>query len=92
MKNNIDLLSSRRLGLFVTSYYDGERALQQLSKAYPKELIEKAIVADYFDGELLYPKMNFFEKMVAKIVLKAEELQTVIVKSKVIEFAEKLNQ
>lgn len=92
VKNNIDLLSSRRLGLFVTSYYDGERALQQLSKAYPKELIEKAIVADYFDGELLYPKMNFFEKMVAKIVLKAEELQTVIVKSKVIEFAEKLNQ
>lgn len=92
VKNNIDLLITRRLGLFVTSYYDGERALQQLSNAYPKELLEKAVVADFFDGELLYQKLNFFEKIVAKVVLKAEELDPIIEKSKVIEFAEKLNQ
>lgn len=92
VKNNIDLLITRRLGLFVTSYYDGERALQQLSNAYPKELIEKAVVADFFDGELLYQKLNFFEKIVAKVVLKAEELDPIIEKLKVIEFAEKLNQ
>ena len=92
VKNNIELLNSRRLGLFVTSYYEGEKALQQLSNAYPKELLEKAIVADYFDGELLFQKLNVFEKMVAKVVLKAEEMHSVIIKSKVIEFAEKLNQ
>ncbi len=92
VKNNIDLLITRRLGLFVTSYYDGERALQQLSNAYPKELLEKAVVADFFDGELLYQKLNFFEKIVAKVVLKAEELDPIIEKLKVIEFAEKLNQ
>lgn len=92
VKNNIDLLITRRLGLFVTSYYDGERALQQLSGAYPKELLDRAVVADFFDGELLYQKLNFFEKIVAKVVLKAEELDPIIEKSKVIEFAEKLNQ
>ena len=92
VKNNIDLLITRRLGLFVTSYYDGERALQQLGNAYPKELLEKAVVADFFDGELLYQKLNFFEKIVAKVVLKAEELDPIIEKLKVIEFAEKLNQ
>ena len=84
VKNNLELL--------VTSYFDGEKALEQLNNAYPKELIDKAIVVDYFDGELLYPKMNFFEKLVAKAVLRAEELQPLIAKSKIIDFADKLNQ
>ncbi|HZJ80091.1 MAG TPA: flavodoxin domain-containing protein [Dysgonamonadaceae bacterium] len=92
VKNNLELLRTRRLGLFVTSYFDGEKALEQLNNAYPKELIDKAIVVDYFDGELLYPKMNFFEKLVAKAVLRAEELQPLIAKSKIIDFADKLNQ
>lgn len=91
VNNNIELLRTRRLGLFVTSYYDGERALEQLNKAYPKELIDRAIVADYFDGELLFPKMNFFEKIVAKTLLRAEEIQPVIAKSKILSFANKLN-
>lgn len=89
---NIDLLKTKRLGLFVTSYYDGEKALKQLQNAYPKELLDMAVVADYFDGELLYPKMNFWEKMVAKMVLKAEEVKPVISKSKITQFADKLNQ
>ena len=75
VKNNLEVLRKRRLGLFVTSYYDGERAQNQLNNAYPKELLDIAIAADYFDGELLYPKLNVFEKLVAKIVLKADELQ-----------------
>lgn len=92
VNNNIDLLRTRRLGLFVTSFYDGDRAFEQLNSAYPKELIDRAVVVDYFDGELLYPKMNFFEKMVAKIVLRAEELQPIIAKSKIVDFANKLNE
>jgi menaquinone-dependent protoporphyrinogen oxidase len=92
VKNNLEFLRTRRLGLFVTSYFDGEKALKQLNNAYPKELIDKAIVVDYFDGELLYPKMNFFEKLVAKAVLRAEELQPLIAKSKIIDFADRLNQ
>ena len=78
--------------MFVTSYYDGERAQNQLNNAYPKELLDIAIAADYFDGELLYPKLNVFEKFVAKIVLKADELQPIISKSKIVDFAKKLNK
>ncbi len=92
VKNNIELLRTKRLGLFVTSFYDGDKALEQLSNAYPKELLDRSIVADFFDGELLFPKMNFLEKLVAKAVLKAEEIQPVISKSKITDFANKLNQ
>ena len=92
VKNNLELLRKKRLGLFVTSFFDGDKALKQLNNAYPKELLDKAIVADFFDGELLFPKMNFFEKIVAKVVLKAEEIQPLIAKTKIINFANKLNQ
>lgn len=92
VKNNIDFLHTRRLGLFVTSFFDGDKALEQLGNAYPKELLDKAIVTDYFDGELLYPKMNIFEKLVSKAVLRAEEIQPIIAKSKIVDFANKLNQ
>lgn len=91
VKNNYDFLLTKRLGLFVTSYYDKEKALKQLGGAYPQELLDKAIVADYFDGELLFPKMNLFERMAAKVVLKTEEIQPIIDKAKIIDFANKLN-
>ena len=92
VKNNIELLRDKRLGLFVTSYYEGDRAQIQLNNAYPKDLLDIAIAADYFYGELLYPKLNAFEKLVAKIVLKADEFQPVISKSKIVDFASKLNK
>lgn len=88
---NIETLMTKRLGLFVTSYFDGDKALSQLRKAYPIQLHDRAIVADYFDGELLYPKMNFWEKMITKIVLKADEVEPLISKKKIEEFAYKLN-
>lgn len=91
-KNNLELLKKKRLGLFVTSYFEGDKAKEQLQNAYPLELLEIAVVADYFDGELLYPKMNIWEKWVAKLVLKAEEIKPLISKSKITEFANKLNK
>ena len=91
-KKNLELLTTKRLGLFVTSYFDGDKALEQLHNAYPKELLDRAIVVDYFDGELLYPKMNFWERLVARAVLKAEEVKPLISKSKITDFADKLNQ
>ena len=92
VKNNIDFLKTKRLGLFITCHFEGEKALRQLREAYPLELLKATVVVDYFDGELLYPKMNFWERLVAKVVLKAEEVTPLISKSKITEFAEKLNQ
>ena len=90
--DNIDLLKTKRLGLFVTSHFDGEKAMEQLQNAYPRELLERALVVNYFDGELLFPKMNFIEKMVAKLVLKADEIKPIISKPKITDFANKLNE
>ena len=90
-KHNLELLKTKRLGLFVTSFFDGDKALEQLNNAYPKELLARAVVSDFFDGELLYPKMNFWERLVAKAVLRVEETTPIISKSKITNFVDRLN-
>ena len=90
--NNLELLKTKRLGLLVSCHFEGAQALEQLNNAYPKELIERAVVSDYFDGELLYPQMNKWEKLVAKLVLQAEEIRPRVSKQKIMDFANKLNE
>lgn len=90
-KDNFELLKNKRLGLYITCYYEDEKAQEQLNNAYPKELLDKALVTDYFDGELLFPKMNVWEKFIAKMVLKSDEIRPRISKQKITDFANKLN-
>lgn len=88
--DNMELLKTKRLGLFVTCHYEGDKALEQLNNAYPKELLDRAIVADYFEGELLFPKMNIWEKFITKLVLRKDEIKPIVSKDRIIRFAEKL--
>lgn len=90
--NNYEMLMSKRLGLFITCYFEGDNAQQQLKNAFPKGLHDRAVASTYFDGELLYPKMNYWEKMVAKLVLKADEVKPLLSKPRITDFANKLNQ
>lgn len=91
-KENLELLKSKRIALFITCHFEGDKALEQLNNVFPKELLEKAIVSDFFDGELLFPKMNYWEKMIAKMVLKADEIRPRVSKEKIMNFANKLNE
>ena len=88
--DNLELLKTKKVGLFVSCHFEGDKALQQLNNAYPKELIDRAIVTDYFEGELLFPKMNAWEKFITKLVLRRDEIRPIISTEKIISFAEKL--
>lgn len=90
--DNFELLKNKRLGLYVTCHFEGEKAQEQLNNAYPKELLDKALVSGYFDGELLFPKMNFWEKIVAKMVLSSDEIRPRVSKEKITSFANTLNE
>lgn len=88
--DNLELLKTKKVGLFVSCHYEGDKALEQLNNAYPKELLDLAVVADYFEGELLFPKMSFWEKFITKLVLRSDEIRPIIAKEKIISFVEKL--
>lgn len=90
VNDNLELLKTKRLGLFVTCHFEGEKALKQLNDAYPKELLDLAVVSDYFDGELLFPRMNWWERFITKLVLSREEIKPIISRAKIEQFADKL--
>jgi menaquinone-dependent protoporphyrinogen oxidase len=66
-KNTVTLLG-KRLGLFISCFYEGEVAENQLEKAYPEILKKHAISCKVMGGEMLLEKMNFFEKLIVKKV------------------------
>jgi menaquinone-dependent protoporphyrinogen oxidase len=66
-KNTLTLLE-KRLGLFISCFYEGEIAQNQLEKAFPEILRKHAISCQIMGGEMLLEKMNFFEKLIVKKV------------------------
>ncbi len=63
-KNTTDLLK-KRLGLFICSM-SIDKEDQDFKNAYPEVLRGHAIASGCFGGELLFEKMNFFEKWIVK--------------------------
>jgi len=86
-KNNQSLLAGKRLGLFVNCLYSGEKAQQQLDKAFPESLARHALVREYFGGELDEEKMNFWERLITRQIVRSEELEVYLDKEKITRFA-----
>jgi menaquinone-dependent protoporphyrinogen oxidase len=70
---NHDMLSNKKIGLYLCCMYEGETAKNQLYNAFPPELCEKAIATEILGGEFLFEKMNFFERAIVKKISGTKE-------------------
>ncbi|MFS0777952.1 flavodoxin domain-containing protein [Neobacillus sp. 3P2-tot-E-2] len=61
-------LLTKKLGLFLCCWHDGETALEQFDKAFLEELRNVSIANGIFGGEFLVSKMNFIERQIVKKV------------------------
>lgn len=86
-KTNLDLLDKKRIGLFINCIYTGDKAMLQLNNAFPKELNDKAVVRDYFGGEINDLKLNYFERFITKQIIKKENLVVSLSREKIVQFA-----
>lgn len=68
---NLMQLKSKKTGLFICCM-NKENAAMQLNNVYPKELAESAAAKDSFGGTMRFSDMNFFERLITKMVSKAE--------------------
>ena len=78
MKNfcmqNIEHLKSKPIGLYVCGMEkDGIKQQEELERAYPLELTEKAKTKKFLGGEFLFENMNFFERMIVKKIAKTDK-------------------
>ncbi|MFP7296568.1 flavodoxin domain-containing protein [Neobacillus niacini] len=63
-----DELLTKKLGLFLCCWHDGETAIEQFDLAFPEDLRKVSIANGIFGGEFLVSKMNFIERQIVKKV------------------------
>jgi menaquinone-dependent protoporphyrinogen oxidase len=74
VKNQIEMLTTKRVGLFVCGMEPGkEKRQQELENAYPLSLRQCAVTNYFLGGEFLFEKMNFFERFVIKRIAKTDK-------------------
>lgn len=72
--SNLNLLLNKEIGLYVCGMErDEAKQREELARAYPKELIDKAKSIQFLGGEFLFENMNFFEKMIIKKIAKTDK-------------------
>lgn len=68
ISKNIEMLASKKIGLFLCCMREGDEAVEQFEHAFPKELRDVALTSGLFGGEFIFSKMNILEKMIVKKV------------------------
>lgn len=73
-RRNLEVLKTKRIGLFITCLREKEAAHNQLLTAFPQALIDVALVKDCFGGEIIYQQLNFFDRLITNMVSKSKEM------------------
>ena len=67
---NMEQLTRKELGLFISCMYQGDKAWAQLNDAFPKELHQRAKTEAIMGGEFNFEKMNFVERFRVRKIAK----------------------
>lgn len=65
-EQHFDILSQKKIALYLCGMLDGEKAESEMKEAFPQALIEISSIYMMMGGEYLTHKMNLFEKIKLK--------------------------
>lgn len=86
----LNTLKDKSLGLFICGMQDN--AIEdEINANFPQELLEIAKAKEYFGGEFIFEKMNFFEKIIVKKVSKITSNKSNILDDNIYKFAQVMN-
>ena len=88
---NLDILTRKRLGLFIICPDSGERAEKELQEAYPPELFNSAIARDYFGGEIDPSRLSILEKIITYRLSGPRKPSIPASREKIKKFSKKMN-
>lgn len=92
MELNQEQLTTKRIGLFICCMSEGDKALQQFEMAYPENLRNQAVATGLFGGEFVFSKMNFFEKIIIKMIDKKATDTSTLSEDEIANFSKKFNK
>ena len=71
-------LLSKRVGLFICCFYQGERGMAELSAAFPPWLSAHAFAREILGGELSMHKLSFMDRLLVRsLVHPARDIQAI---------------
>jgi len=91
-EDNMELLLSKPLGLFICHMDRDKDIGEQLNSVYPQKLIDHSSVSKGFGGAYMVSKMNFFYKMIIKKAAGITSDSRDIFKNEISAFAEQFNK
>ncbi|GHT77372.1 flavodoxin [Bacteroidia bacterium] len=92
-KDNIEVLTQKRLALFVCGMEpDTSKRQQELTNAYPQELVQHAVSTCFAGGEFQFEKMNFFERAIIKRIAKTDKSISDINSDNIDRFVQEINK
>ena len=68
--NHLNTLKDKKVGLFICCMNKNSGEVQ-LNSAFPQELLSIAVAKENFGGEFKFKEMNFFERLITKMVSKS---------------------
>lgn len=89
--NNATILSTKKTGFFVCGMSTGEAARKQLDLVFSQPLLSHATAKEFFGGEVILKKMNFFEKLIMKKIGKIDKDFNNILPDNIKKFAIEMN-
>lgn len=90
--NRLGQLKEKKVGLFICGMQEEGVIEKELQDSFPGELYSSAVVKDFFGGEFIFKKLNFFECLIVKKVSKIEEDVSTVSEEKIARFAEEMNK
>lgn len=92
-KENLDLLKKKKVSIFTCGMLDGQKAEEQFNNCFPNELLQSVVAKGCLGGEFNFDKMGFADKIIAKMVSKAQKSNTsTISKENIDKFAKLVNE
>lgn len=88
---NINELKNKKIGLFICGMREDDSGKTQLNNSFPQELLNKATAKEYFGGEVIFHKMNFFERFIIKRVCKTDKDISNILRENISKFLKEMN-
>ena len=73
MESNLDTLLGRRVGLYLSCLYDGDRAEKQLADNFPARLVAHSFGRYYVGGQVEVSRLRWFDRLIMKRVAGIEE-------------------
>ena len=89
-EKNMDILTTKQVGLFMCCMEEGDTAQTQFNNAFPKELIEHAQAKEIVGGEFNFDKMNAIEKFMVKKIAGIEQSVSKISEEQITNFVAQL--